>query len=644
MTALVRRAYPWRWWIAVAAVALMVVIVMTATRGTASDDGTYRTADAVTGSVTQTLTATGAIESASRQDLTFQVDGTVDEVLVAVGDEVEAGQDLARLDTTALQDAVTEAREVLAAAEETLAENLEAQTSGTAVESWTTTAMAGSTDVSTVSQQASASQYTVTTAAYITVEDGGSSMTTTVSTTSTSSDALAQARADLEAAQSALIDQYDVAHAALQAFGFAAEQAALACAGVSNAGTVSAGGDGTLADGDETGGETDADVLAEALAACQAATASAMTAQSDSLAQQQALLERAAELNSSVSAVIEAADDGGADTGSSVPPPEGGDSDDAVDTGGRDGASGEPATPDSGTDRGAGAGDDQAGGSLDAPGGGGGGSAAGGASTGRVPTAEDIVADKAAITAAEADLAVAEQQLEYATLSAPVTGTVLSVGVTDGSDVTAGGTSAAITLVADNTFLVQITLPLTSAQLVEVGHEAQVTLLASGDRLDGTVSQVSNLNSGNTFSQSYSATIAVSDPGFEVRIGAAARMLITVAQSSQVLVVPTSAVSDAAGDASVLVVNDSGATEQVSIDVGAVGAEYIEVTSGLAEGDQVVLADLSATLVGDDSDEESSGGLLTGLGEDSDSDSELPQGGPGGGRSGAGPGGGVPGG
>jgi len=129
------------------------------------------------------------------------------------------------------------------------------------------------------------------------------------------------------------------------------------------------------------------------------------------------------------------------------------------------------------------------------------------------------------------------------------------------------------------------------------------------------VSSVSTVNSGNTFSASYAVAIAVADPGFEIRIGAATRMQITVADASDVLVVPTSAVSDSLGDATVLVAGDDGLPQSTAIEAGAVGSEYTEVRSGLEAGQEVILADLTEALTSGDSESSDSSGLLGGLGE-----------------------------
>lgn len=89
----------------------------------------YRTATATVGDVEETLALTGTVEPAGRADLSFATSGTVASVEVSVGETVEAGQVLARLDAADLRRAVTQARSTLAAARAQLEADREGQAS-----------------------------------------------------------------------------------------------------------------------------------------------------------------------------------------------------------------------------------------------------------------------------------------------------------------------------------------------------------------------------------------------------------------------------------------------------------------------------------------------------------------------------------
>ena len=104
-------------WPALAAVGVLVVGSGTAYAVTGSgSSGHYRTVPAAKGDVEEVLSTSGAVDAARRADLEFGTSGTVASVLVAVGDTVTAGQVVARLDTDALEAAVTKARASVARA------------------------------------------------------------------------------------------------------------------------------------------------------------------------------------------------------------------------------------------------------------------------------------------------------------------------------------------------------------------------------------------------------------------------------------------------------------------------------------------------------------------------------------------------
>jgi len=108
-------------WIVLAIVAVVVVVgvlffVRRAAARRAADDE-VRTAVVERGTLRVTVTASGSIEPAAQVDLGFDLAGRVAEVLVDIGDEVEAGQPLALLETANLERAVAQAELSLRQAE-----------------------------------------------------------------------------------------------------------------------------------------------------------------------------------------------------------------------------------------------------------------------------------------------------------------------------------------------------------------------------------------------------------------------------------------------------------------------------------------------------------------------------------------------
>jgi HlyD family secretion protein len=76
----------------------------------------YVTEDARMGSISRTVSATGAVTTSEKIDLSFKVAGTLTEVSVSEDDEVKAGQVLARLDNRAARAQVAQAQASLSSA------------------------------------------------------------------------------------------------------------------------------------------------------------------------------------------------------------------------------------------------------------------------------------------------------------------------------------------------------------------------------------------------------------------------------------------------------------------------------------------------------------------------------------------------
>ncbi len=81
--------------------------------GGGEEEDTSQTATVGRGDITVDITAAGNLSYALEEDLAFETAGYVEEVLVEEGDEVSQGQVLATLDTSDLEDAVTEAEKAV---------------------------------------------------------------------------------------------------------------------------------------------------------------------------------------------------------------------------------------------------------------------------------------------------------------------------------------------------------------------------------------------------------------------------------------------------------------------------------------------------------------------------------------------------
>ncbi|MFF1530661.1 biotin/lipoyl-binding protein [Cellulomonas sp. NPDC058312] len=563
-----------------------------------STDAGYRTATAAPGTVAQTIDATGTVASASRSDRAFSVAGTVAAVDVAVGDTVTAGQVLATLDTTALAEAVDEAEQAVADAQQQLEDDIDSQTA-------TSTSSSASAGTSTgTATPSGASAGTGSTTASGTAVPGGSS-----TPDPTADPAVDEAVAAVTSAQQALLTQYAAAQEALATGSAASSAATAACQalldltadGTSTETTTEPTDPATDPTADPTDGATDGagSTTAADLVACQDAIAAVQTAQAAVDAAQASLMTLVTELDSAVTAARQAL------TGASSP------------------AATTPTTPSTTTPStttpttttpattapttSTGTASAPAASTTSATG------VAGAGTT--VASAADLLADQAAIDQAQAQLAVAQSRLGLVDLTSPIAGTVAAVSIAAGDDVEAQSTSAVITVIGADGYTVSTTVPLAQVDLVEVGQEVAVQVGSSDEDLTGTVTGIGVLNASTTSADpSYTVDIALDPAAVSLFDGSSAQVSIAVAAADETLTVPSSAVHLDGTTATVQVLRD-GAVTDVEVQRGAVGSERTEIVSGLDEGDEVVLADLSVAMVAED-DGSSAG--LTGLGGSAD--------------------------
>lgn len=218
------------------------------------------------------------------------------------------------------------------------------------------------------------------------------------------------------------------------------------------------------------------------------------------------------------------------------------------------------------------------------------------------------------VSAAELEVSQAQEAVNSATLTAPISGTVASVGLTSGQD---ASTSSSITIIGTGAAQVTVDVPLSALPTLAVGQDAVVTPAGGGGTVNGSVTQIGILPADSTSSTpTYPVTITVDDPPQALAQDSQAQVAVTTKTATNVVTVPASALTMVASDrATIQVVSGSDTVTTKSVTVGTVGGGKAQVT-GLDAGTQVVLADLTATLGADSSTNENAftGGGFSGGG------------------------------
>lgn len=204
---------------------------------------------------------------------------------------------------------------------------------------------------------------------------------------------------------------------------------------------------------------------------------------------------------------------------------------------------------------------------------------------------------KAALLEAQQDLDTANANLAKATLVAPISGTVGTVGLSVGSSASSGS----ITIVGSGNAEITFELPLKTRRQVEVGQAVTVAPAGSSTELTGKITSIATLATSGTSGDTatYTAIALIEDPSSLLPSGSKAAVTMPINAVTGVLRLPASAVTPTGtGTATVQVVTSTSATTAKSTEVktGAVGGGWVEITSGLEAGAIVVLADNTAEI------------------------------------------------
>jgi len=190
---------------------------------------------------------------------------------------------------------------------------------------------------------------------------------------------------------------------------------------------------------------------------------------------------------------------------------------------------------------------------------------------------------------AQTTLDNANEQLEAATMVAPYDGVVAAVNAAVGDKVTA--TEEIIYLVNTSKVEIASSVDETDVAKVKAGQTAIVTFDAiSGAGLKGTVGAISPVATSSSNVVTYSFSIEVQNTqGYDLKEGMTAAAEIYVLNKTDVLLVPTTAIKQRGTSYVVQVETSEGTIEQRVIQIGDTDGTYTEVTSGLSEGEKVVV-------------------------------------------------------
>jgi macrolide-specific efflux system membrane fusion protein len=213
-----------------------------------------------------------------------------------------------------------------------------------------------------------------------------------------------------------------------------------------------------------------------------------------------------------------------------------------------------------------------------------------------------IAQAQAQVTTAQAAVNDASRAVTGTTLTAPMAGTVTaingSVGAASGGG-SGGGSGSASSSSSSSGFiqLADLTVMQVSANFAEadatrlkVGQTTTVSWAAlTGATATGKVATIAPTATTSNNVNSYAVILSLDSVPTGVRIGQTVTAKVTVDQASNVLRLPNAAVRSVGNRHQVTVETATNATEVRFVEVGVEGDTFTEITSGVAEGDQVVI-------------------------------------------------------
>lgn len=224
-------------------------------------------------------------------------------------------------------------------------------------------------------------------------------------------------------------------------------------------------------------------------------------------------------------------------------------------------------------------------------------------------SAAEVASQNAAVAKAWADYKKAVKARDDLVLISPINGTVIQINTSIGEQVGAGSSLSAgsnsstsanssstsgLVAVADLSKL-YIKAPVDQADItkIAVGQKAKITLDALPEKeFTGQVMSIDAVPETNQNVVTYNVYLSLAPVESAMRLGMSADIVIDLGQKRNVLIVPNLAIRSR-GKEKVVTKLTGGQPTRIVVKTGASDAENTEITSGLLEGDKIIVLGLS---------------------------------------------------
>jgi len=221
------------------------------------------------------------------------------------------------------------------------------------------------------------------------------------------------------------------------------------------------------------------------------------------------------------------------------------------------------------------------------------------ASTEQLETAQQAYdVGRAMIKQSQANHAFIRARLGATTITAPLSGTIVSKNVTVGEIVAGalgGGTFSVPTPIAEIADLsnleVYADVDEVDISKVHLDQEALITVDAYPSKtFKGVVREIASATVGRRdVGITYRVKVHITNPDKILKLGMTANLDFLLENSGQILTVPKSAVLVQGDEQIVLIIKDQQVFKR-TVEIGMEGEEFIEITAGLQPGEQIITA------------------------------------------------------
>lgn len=179
-------------------------------------------------------------------------------------------------------------------------------------------------------------------------------------------------------------------------------------------------------------------------------------------------------------------------------------------------------------------------------------------------------------------------------LKAPYDCVIISTSLPDEGDICT--TSNYVEVQSLHNLSMSLNISESDINKVEVGDEVNITITSTEEKLSGKITSISEVGSYSSSGSYFTSTVSFVNTG-DIKIGMSATCDIIVEKAENVLAVKSDAVQKSDSGKYVIVSSGDGTTENVYVETGVESEDYIEIKSGLSEGQKVVIpeADLSTS-------------------------------------------------